>query len=182
VIATGFRNQMPERRARMLNIEDAPVVSAPLVSVPVVTPGNWMREPAPAPVAPRFLSQEEEENEEARRAKPVCHPCLVPAESQTVESAGRAASALTVVEAAPERESTRESEAGEARLHFTEIAEEPFYTPLPRDYASDFGSGLRAPAAAGEHRAQPTAVLFTDPDEDSLRELDTPTFMRRLQF
>jgi cell division protein FtsZ len=182
VIATGFRNQMPERRARMLNIEDAPVVSVPLVSVPVVAPENWMREPAPAPVTPRFMSQEEEENEETLWAMPVCHPCLVSAEPRTVESAGLAASALTVVEAVTERESTREPEAEEAGLHFTEIAEEPFYTPLPRDYASDFGSGLRVPAAAGEHLAQPAAVLFTDTEEDSLRELDTPTFMRRLQF
>ena len=39
VIATGFRDQMPERRARMLNVEETPVVS-----VPVVAPGNWMRE------------------------------------------------------------------------------------------------------------------------------------------
>ena len=41
VIATGFRDQMPERRARMLSVEEAPVVS-----VPVVAPDNWMREPA----------------------------------------------------------------------------------------------------------------------------------------
>ena len=39
VIATGFRDQMPERRARMLNVEDAPVVS-----VPVMAPENWMTE------------------------------------------------------------------------------------------------------------------------------------------
>ena len=44
VIATGFRDQMPERRARMLNVEEAPVVS-----VPVVAPGNWMREKEPEP-------------------------------------------------------------------------------------------------------------------------------------
>ncbi|MGB6720835.1 MAG: cell division protein FtsZ, partial [Terracidiphilus sp.] len=41
VIATGFRDQMPERRARMLSVEEAPVVS-----VPVVAPDNWLREPA----------------------------------------------------------------------------------------------------------------------------------------
>src|SRR3954468_16919828 len=66
VIATGFRDQMPERRARMLNVEDAPVVS-----VPVMAPENWMMEAAgmtaaqPAPVieapapppAPRFMSE-----------------------------------------------------------------------------------------------------------------------------
>ena len=32
VIATGFRDQMPERRARMLSVEEAPVVSVPVVS------------------------------------------------------------------------------------------------------------------------------------------------------
>ena len=42
VIATGFRDQMPERRARMLNVEEMPVVS-----VPVVAADAWMREKAP---------------------------------------------------------------------------------------------------------------------------------------
>src|SRR5271165_3696382 len=57
VIATGFRDQMPERRARMLNVEEAPVVS-----VPVVAPGNWLpdRDSAPAPTRARFKSEEEE--------------------------------------------------------------------------------------------------------------------------
>src|ERR1700676_630098 len=36
VIATGFRDQMPERRARMLDVEATPVVS-----VPVVAPDSW---------------------------------------------------------------------------------------------------------------------------------------------
>ena len=31
VIATGFRDQMPERRARMLTVEEAPVLSVPVV-------------------------------------------------------------------------------------------------------------------------------------------------------
>jgi len=38
VIATGFRDQMPERRARMLDVE-----SIPVVSVPVVAPDHWMK-------------------------------------------------------------------------------------------------------------------------------------------
>src|SRR5882672_10935451 len=41
VIATGFRDQMPERRARMLNVDDTPVIS-----VPVLATDTWMREPA----------------------------------------------------------------------------------------------------------------------------------------
>src|SRR5450631_941872 len=45
VIATGFRDQMPERRARMLSVEEAPIVSVPLVSVPLQSPGKWLEEP-----------------------------------------------------------------------------------------------------------------------------------------
>ena len=64
VIATGFRDQMPERRARMLSVEETPVVS-----VPVVAPDTWMREsagppPPPAPpAAPRFMSEDEDPEE-----------------------------------------------------------------------------------------------------------------------
>jgi cell division protein FtsZ len=182
VIATGFRDQMPERRARMLNVEDAPVVSVPLVSVPVVAPENWMREQAATPSPTRFLSQEEEEREETQRAMLVCQPCFFSAESLAAGSAGFAAQTLTVVEAGAEPESGQEAEAEEAKPCYVEIDEDTSYTPLPRDYASDFGTGLRAPSAADEYRPQQATVLFTDPDEESLRELDTPTFMRRLQF
>jgi cell division protein FtsZ len=184
VIATGFRDQMPERRARMLNVEDAPVVSVPLVSVPVVAPDNWMRETSSAatPNSNRFLSQEEEEREETKQAMMVCQPCFFSAESLAAGPVGLDAPAPAVMEAVVEREPTPEAEAEEARAHFIEVEEEPSYTPLPRDYASEFGSGLRAPSAAEEYRSQPATVLFTDPEEESLRELDTPTFMRRLQF
>jgi cell division protein FtsZ len=79
VIATGFRDQMPERRARMLTVEEAEVVSAPLsaapvpsiplVAVPLVTRDNWLSELAPGPVLapppPRFLSQDEDERGDA---------------------------------------------------------------------------------------------------------------------
>jgi hypothetical protein len=46
----------------------------------------------------------------------------------------------------------------------------------------EFDSGPQAPSALDEHRAEQAAALFSEPDEESLRELDTPTFMRRLQF
>jgi hypothetical protein len=46
----------------------------------------------------------------------------------------------------------------------------------------DYDGGLPALTALDEHRAQAATALFTEPDEESLRELDTPTFMRRLQF
>src|SRR6185437_10496799 len=62
VIATGFRDQMPERRARMLNVEDTPVVS-----VPVIAADTWMREPEAKPEEPRpprFMSEDEDGEDE----------------------------------------------------------------------------------------------------------------------
>uniref|UniRef100_E6QM40 Cell-division initiation protein (Modular protein) n=1 Tax=mine drainage metagenome TaxID=410659 RepID=E6QM40_9ZZZZ len=58
VIATGFREQMPERRARMLE-----VAATPVISVPVVAPEQWMREPEAAPL--RFMSEEKDETDDA---------------------------------------------------------------------------------------------------------------------
>ena len=51
----------------------------------------------------------------------------------------------------------RESEfvAAAARPNRAEIAEEPAYTPLPRDYASDFGNSVRTPAIIEEPSPQP---------------------------
>jgi hypothetical protein len=71
--------------------------------------------------------------------------------------------------------------AATAKPQFAEMSEDPSYTPLPRDYASDFGSGVRSPEAE-EHRAQQATALFPESDEDSHRDLDTPTFLRRLRF
>jgi cell division protein FtsZ len=183
VIATGFRDQMPERRARMLTVEDAPVVSVPLVSVPVVAPESWMREPAaaPTPTPARFLSQDDDD-EEKQEAMAVCQPCFFSAEAFSAESAVIEAPERTLAKAAAAPEASTEPEPEAPRAHFTDVDEDLAYKPLPRDYASDFGNSLRVSAAGEEYRAQPTAVLFTDPDEEAIRELDTPTFMRRMQF
>ncbi|HUD76019.1 MAG TPA: cell division protein FtsZ, partial [Terracidiphilus sp.] len=75
VIATGFRDQMPERRARMLAVEEAPVVSIPMDEAPVarvalIASDGGHREPAPAP--PRFLSQDEEEQEDVVESDRLC--------------------------------------------------------------------------------------------------------------
>src|SRR6185312_16735510 len=62
VIATGFRDQMPERRARMLSVEDTPVSAVPVMSVPVMAPDNWLRERKEAEPEPaRFMSEDEPE-------------------------------------------------------------------------------------------------------------------------
>jgi cell division protein FtsZ len=176
VIATGFRDQMPERRARMLNVEEAPVVS-----VPVVAPESWMRESGTAPASTRFQSQDEDEEEEKQRAMLVCKPCFFSSEALIGESVGLDAAKDTVVEVA-EPEPEKEPAPAAAGPKFAEMAEEPSYTPLPRDYSSDFGKDMRVPVALEEHRGQPAAALFAEPDEASMRELDTPTFLRRFQF
>ena len=142
VIATGFRDQMPERRARMLNVEEMPVIS-----VPVVAADTWMREkaPAPAPAPPRFLSEEEDEESDEVDAEP-------------------------------------EFVAAAARPNRIEIAEEPAFVPLPRDYASDFGNSARTPAITEEHVAQPAVSPLTAAAAEEERDLDVPTFMRRMKF
>jgi cell division protein FtsZ len=175
VIATGFRDQMPERRARMLSVEEAPVVS-----VPVVAPDNWMDEPAPAaPAPPRFLSQDEEPEEETAEADEPVFFSAAKTAAEPVKAAPAPAESATRFE--PEE---LELVAAPARPQFAELAEEPAYTPLPRDYASDFDSGLRAPAATEEQMARPASApaLFPESDEESQRDLDVPAFMRRLQF
>jgi cell division protein FtsZ len=146
VIATGFRDQMPERRARMLNVEEMAVVS-----VPVVAADAWMREKAPvappqAPAPPRFMSEEEDE-----------------------ESGNEDAGEPEFVAAA-------------VRSSHTEAAEELAFAPLPRDYASDFGNSVRTPAITEEPMGQPGVSPLSATANDEERDLDVPTFMRRMKF
>jgi cell division protein FtsZ len=170
VIATGFRDQMPERRARMLSVEAAPVVS-----VPVVAPDNWMREPAPSPSAgpapARFLSEEEEPEQEEIDADA---PAFFSRSAAVAESGDE--------DAVNTREPEADLVAAAARPQFAEMAEAPAYTPLPRDYSQDFAAGARGAVATQDHAAQPAGVLFTEAGEEAERDLDVPAFMRRLQF
>ncbi len=176
VIATGFRDQMPARRARMLDVENIPVVS-----VPVMATESWMQEggipvvkmspppviefevPAPPP-APRFLS-EDEEPEPFRAESPRVTVAQAPAafDDSYVETEGQ------LVPAA-------------ARPKFAEMEEEPAYTPLPRDYASETGKPTDASEAVEERRPQPVGALFAEAAANAERDLDVPAFMRRVQF
>jgi cell division protein FtsZ len=152
VIATGFRDQMPERRARMLNVEETP-----MASVPVMAPENWMQEPPvvrAAPEPPRFQSQLEE-REEAK---------------------------AFFASSAPAATQPSEPSAAPARGHFAETTEETAYKPLPRDYAPEMGSAVRSSETTEEHRESPANARFTEAAEEPHRDLDTPAFMRRLQF
>jgi cell division protein FtsZ len=199
VIATGFRDQMPERRARMLSVGEVVVAEEPVVSVPVVA-SKWMDEPAPPVVAKvpapvPFLSEEEDEEttetEESEDAFFFASSAPTAATKVSVPSPAMAKEPIPEPEFdsgfgsgfGPEFPSSEpELVAAVARPKFAELAEEPSYTPLPRDYASDFGSGVRASAESEEHRAQPATALFTESNEESQRDLDTPTFLRRFRF
>jgi cell division protein FtsZ len=155
VIATGFRDQMPERRARMLSVEEAPVVS-----VPVVAPDNWMREAAQAaakasvPSRPRFLSEEEEPDREAE-----------PAFFSAASTGGT-------------KKHVEEPVYGAARPKFAELAESPSHASHSRDFVSDF---VGSSHAAEEAPVQSAATGVAEPVETE-PDLDVPAFMRRLHF
>jgi len=164
VIATGFRDQMPERRARMLNVEEAPVVT-----VPVMSTDSWMREPAfaapAAPATPRFLSEEDE---------PAPNEPVVEQPEVKINSAKSEKRSKT-------RQAEPEPAMAAARPQFAEMAEEPGYTPLPRDYAAEFASGVREPEKS-EQTEQPAGVATKAASDEAERDLDVPAFMRRSRF
>jgi cell division protein FtsZ len=195
VIATGFRDQLPERRARMLSIEETPVVSvptasAPVVSVPLVAPDNWLIEPKPKP-AP-FLSEDEDAEEEIEKKEELAATEKWGEPDTLVQPAYFSASAppASAVDVAPPPATeavTPEPEelelvAAPARPKFAELSEEPAYTPPTTDYASEFIGASRAPAAQDEYRGQPASTLTSESTEDEQRDLDKPAFLRRLHF
>jgi cell division protein FtsZ len=192
VIATGFRDQMPERRSRMLDVEAIPVVS-----VPVVAPDTWMKDSDAAPL--RFLSEVEEE---AAPKLEAWTPAPTPVAAPEPELAPVMASAPTPVAAAPAATQQWQPEpetvpipasrfahepgipSTPARPRFAELAEPAApgvnpaqtYAPLPRDYASEIPSII-------PERSQNTAAsiygLASTPDH---QDLDVPAFLRRGQF
>jgi cell division protein FtsZ len=182
VIATGFRDQMPERRARMLNVEEAPVIS-----VPVVAPGNWLPEVEPAPAArqARFMSEEEDaaaENSDDgfffAAAAPGVATTVTVATPQSMAAGGdnmefAMERSIAPAEAAPQYDPT-ESDA-------------EFKNP-PRDYLADFEGDpfSRVEHETAEQAQGPEPSLFPEPagepERDPERDLDVPTFLRRLKF
>ncbi|MGA7832276.1 MAG: cell division protein FtsZ [Terracidiphilus sp.] len=208
VIATGFRGELPERRARMLSVEEPHVVSSPVESTPVPTvplevppstqPENiWLLEPAPAPVA---------EPAPVPEPVPVLEPVPAPApapprflsqeeevEPLAVEMAvvnhvvePVAFSALAPVEnisydvPPPATESTIfEPEPVAARPRFAELAEEPVFAPMPREEEPVPVAEARGPATLDDYLAQPATTLFRESDEEAQPDLEKPTFLRR---
>jgi cell division protein FtsZ len=199
VIATGFREQMPERRQRMLSVDDAPVISgsqadAPKLSVPLAAPEEEPREPAPAPVAeaapsapspeavapgaPRFLSQVEEVEEKADEPEETSKE-----EKPVSASAVSADIAAPPVEAKTANEPMEMEAAGEpARPKFAELSEEPAYTSLSKEYVPEFTSSATGSAALFAGRSYPSATLLRESGEEAQPDLEKPTFLRRLGF
>ncbi|MGH9604395.1 MAG: cell division protein FtsZ [Terracidiphilus sp.] len=184
VIATGFRDQMPERRARMLSVDEA-VIEAPVVSVPVVAPENWLRdaEPEPAGGPARFMSEDEEE-EFGDRDEAFFFSASTPTVATTVNVVAPPAKAVVEPRAMPEPEQEPMVELLEmtARPQFEEMAGEPAFTPFPHDFASEFPGELRGPVGVEGRRSEPSQSLFPDPGAEPERDLDVPAFLRRLQF
>jgi cell division protein FtsZ len=192
VIATGFRDQMPERRSRMLDVEPVPVVS-----VPVVAPNHWMKEAnaeaAPAPL--RFMSEDEEEPEpstwvaetQIRSSPVVAAPEAVPVATAVAEApASMAAEAAAAHEPNPLQEFggrfsyEPEEKAPPARPRFAELSEapshSPTYAPLPRDYATEL-----PPHPSDAVRAAHSPIFGQQTEAESA-DLDVPAFLRRGQF
>jgi len=177
VIATGFRDQMPERRARMLTVEEAPVVS-----VPVVAAETWLREaepePARQPAPARFMS-EDEDDEPVKRDEPLVYSAASP----TVATAVNVVSApARSAEATPvERQVVHEMDDMPARPQFQELAEEPADAAFPNDFAQEFPEVQRGPAVE-EPRVEASPSLFPETNGEAERDLDVPAFLRRLRF
>ncbi|MFP5249408.1 MAG: cell division protein FtsZ, partial [Acidobacteriota bacterium] len=200
VIATGFRDQMPERRARMLSVEDIPVVS-----VPVMAPENWMREPAAGP-------DPEPESAPARSSEPAVAPPRFMSEEDEGDpneafffSSARPVVATTVTLAPPARTMAEpEPEIAAARPHVDEPALEPAPAPAQQtaeqaagalaggDFNADFRVDPRAEAGLDnlvmrpEERPAETEMgapsLFAEHNDEPQRDLDVPAFLRRLRF
>jgi cell division protein FtsZ len=203
VIATGFRDQMPERRKRMLEVGETPVISEPedseaKVSVPLVStavasatedaapaietpqtePENWLTapeaEPTPAPAAPpRFLSQEEEPEETVTEEEE---------QPSYYSSSAAEVSAERSLPATPEPERSYQVEEPEPvvpvyRPKFAELAEEPAYTRR-KEYTRE----ERVEASPEPPTRTPEPAPYSETNESTQPDLDKPTFLRRLGF
>jgi cell division protein FtsZ len=189
VIATGFRDQMPERRKRMLTVDVEPVIStpsasAPIASVPLVASSDEHREPAPMPalepaptqvIEPAFTPVLEpvaapvfapvprfrsQDEEEEVTVEP--ESFAAPSEPEGLSTSADYETPQDKAEPAYELEEI-EAEAAPIRPRFAELAEEPSFLPQPEEYSGDASS-----------------TLFRENDAPAQPDLEKPTFLRRL--
>jgi cell division protein FtsZ len=190
VIATGFRDQMmPERRARMLSVEEAPVISVPLVAVPVELPNNWLNDekstaasaqpakPA-APAPPRFLSEDENEANESGAAE-FFFTSTSPAVATSVTVSAPPIAIAEEPDSNFERAQTDRSES--LTIRFEEPVEEK-PVQQTRDFAPEFTGTPIVETAHDFQNAEPVASIFNESAEEEQKDLDVPAFMRRHKF
>ncbi len=174
VIATGFKDQMPERRARMLSVDETPILS-----VPVVSSDAWLREP----IAPA----------RAEKAAPVAEPVVVPEPEPELVMAH----AMVAEPARPRFMSEEEDEELVPAMHTTVVHEafeaepaismhrdeEVFHEPAAPKFAelaepAGYAQGNGLSHSLEDRRPLPTGALFEENAERD-RDLEVPTFMRR---
>jgi cell division protein FtsZ len=179
VIATGFKDQMPERRARMLSVDESPILS-----VPVVATETWLREPImPTPSGNSIRVD---------KHSPVAEPVLVPEPEPELVMAHVSEPQrprfmsedeeedLVPAMQMPARHAAQEAEPA-ISMHMDEASfAEPVVAPKFAEMAEPHfspGNGMN-PAALEERRPLPTGGLFEE-NTDRERDLEVPTFMRR---
>jgi hypothetical protein len=160
----------------MLNVEEAPVVS-----VPVVAPDNWMREkdpePEPTPKPARFMSEDEDTAESADRT------FFFAAAAPCVATKVSVAAPLTKTVADYAKEfGVPERALAPVEQRLDAMEGESQYASQPRDYAGDFNEVARGGPEPAESGAQPEPSLFPESGGEPERDLDVPTFLRRLKF
>jgi hypothetical protein len=62
------------------------------------------------------------------------------------------------------------------------LSEDPAYPQAATDNASDFTGDSQGPQTPNQRRIHPASSLFHEPDDEAQRELEKPTFLRRLGF
>ena len=159
----------------MLSIGEVVMVEEPIVSVPVVTSASRSAESA-VPVAKaeapaRFLSQVDGDDVEAEpedfffSSTPAVAAPTASSNGHRPGSAPVPASELgsQFGSGFGSGSGLREPElvAAAPRPQFAEMAEES-YTPLPRDYATDFGAGAGSVMAVEDARTQPATAIFAE--------------------
>ena len=208
VIATGFRDQMPERRSRMLD-----VASTPVVSVPVVAPDTWMKETDAAPL--RFMSEEEDAQEEEAGDDGYGETAIARASEAAVKPASDAVPTLMshegagkVVAVAATANSGSESDlltvgtlnakseskldqglarefaarfAYEPEMKAQAHAAEPRFAEMAEQPVYEDGACLRLKNLAG-HSGSWSGTPFEHHPEPEQTDLDVPAFLRRGPF
>ncbi len=188
VIATGFRDQMmPERRARMLSVEEAPVVSIPMVAVPVESPSSWMHEEKPAaepappapPSPPRFKSEEESDADEKGAVDFYFTSSTPPVATSVTVAPSPVANAE---EPEPNFERAQADRDETLTVRFEEPLEPARAAQSQRDYVADFVEDPHVEAEQHAQNPEPVASLFNEAAEEEHKDLDVPAFMRRHKF